>query len=126
MKRGELGEQGESLAVQFLESKGYRIRERNWRILEGELDVVAEEGDAIVFVEVKTRRSREFGYPEESITQKKKARLIKAALHYMEDHQLEDVDWRFDLIAIECLSNGEVERIDHIEDIIQGEPGEFI
>jgi len=126
MKREDLGKLGETVAVQQLEARGFQILERNWRVLEGEVDIVAEEGGTVVFVEVKTRRSRKFGFPEEAITRKKRARLIKAALAYLEENHLQDVSWRFDLIAIECYPNGEVYRIEHLEDIIQAEPGEFI
>jgi putative endonuclease len=76
-------------------------------------------------LEVKTRRSRKFGYPEEAITRKKRTRLIKAALLYLEEKLLQNVDWRFDLIAIECHPKGEVARLEHLEDVIQGESGEF-
>jgi len=125
MKREALGAMGERMAAQYLEAKGFLIRESNYRVLEGEIDIIAEEVGTLVFVEVKTRRSIKFGLPEEAITRKKRARLIKAALNYLEERQYHDVNWRFDLIAIECHPNGEVSRIEHVEDIIQAESGEF-
>ena len=125
MKREALGALGESVAAQYLEAKGFLIRECNYRVLEGEIDIIAEEVGTLVFVEVKTRRSNKFGLPEEAITRKKRARLIKAALNYLEERQYHDVNWRFDLIAIECHPKGEVSRIEHVEDIIQAESGEF-
>jgi putative endonuclease len=126
MNQQELGKLGEIAAVQELEAKGFQILGQNYRVIEGEVDIVCKEGETVVFVEVKTRRSRKFGYPEEAISRKKRSRLIKAALQYLEENLLLDIDWRFDLIAIECSPEGRVERLEHLEDIIQGEPGEFI
>jgi putative endonuclease len=126
MRRKELGARGESLAVEKLKTEGYHIRDRNWRIIEGELDIVAEDGDTIVFVEVKARTSRRFGLPEEALTKKKRQRLIKAALTYLDTHQIFEANWRFDFIAIEWSSRGDLRRIEHFVDVIQADPGEFI
>ena len=126
MKKKDLGARGEQLAVGKLENEGYRIRDRNWRVLEGELDIVAEDGNTIVFVEVKARTSKRFGLPEEALTRKKRLRLIKAALAYLDAHQIFETNWRFDFIAIEWSSRGELRRIEHFVDVIQAEPGEFI
>jgi putative endonuclease len=126
MRKKELGARGETLAVEKLEKKGYHIRDRNWRILEGELDIVAEDGDTIVFIEVKARTSRRFGLPEEGLTRKKRQRLIKAALAYLDAHQIFEANWRFDFIAIEWSSRGDLKRIEHFVDVIQADPGEFI
>ena len=125
MKKKDFGELAESLAAQKLEAQGYRIRDRNWRTIEGELDIVAQEDDTIVFVEVKARRSRQFGLPEEALTRKKRGRLIKAALAYLELYKIQEVNWRFDLIAIECSSRGELMRFEHLVDVIEADPGEF-
>jgi putative endonuclease len=126
MRKKELGARGESLAVEKLENKGYHIRDRNWRVLEGELDIVAEDGDTIVFVEVKARTSRRFGLPEEALTKRKRQRLIKAALAYLDTHQIFNTNWRFDFVAIEWSSRGDLKRIEHFVDVIQADPGEFI
>jgi putative endonuclease len=126
VRKTDLGDLGESLAAERLEAQGYRIRERNWRTLEGELDIIAQENDTIVFVEVKARRSRRFGFPEEALTKKKRGRLIKAALAYLDLHQIQETNWRFDLIAIEWSSMGDLIRFDHLEDVIEAEPGEFL
>jgi putative endonuclease len=125
MKRKELGVWGETLAVQRLEMEGYRIRDRNWRTREGELDIVAQEEDTIVFVEVKARTGRTFGLPEEALTKKKRERLIKTALAYLDAHQLVETNWRFDFFAIEGSSSGELLRMEHLVDVIQANPGEF-
>ncbi|NIM92430.1 MAG: YraN family protein [Anaerolineales bacterium] len=125
MQAKKLGELGESLAVERLESEGYRIRERNWRVPEGEIDIIAEEEGMIVFVEVKTRASRTYGLPEESITAGKRKRLIKAAYAYLSAHEIYETDWRFDLIAIETTKTGIVQRWDHYVDVIEAEQGDF-
>lgn len=125
MKKEEVGARGESLAVQKLKEGGYHIRDRNWRTLEGELDIVAEEGDTIVFIEVKARTSRRFGWPEEALTKKKRQRLIKAALAYLDAYQIAEANWRFDFFAIEWSSEGDLMRMEHLIDVIQAEPGEF-
>jgi putative endonuclease len=125
MKRKEVGARGESFAVQKLEERGYHIRDRNWRTLEGELDIVAEEGDTIVFIEVKARTSRRFGWPEEALTKKKRQRLIKAALAYLDAYQIVETNWRFDFFAIEWSPEGDLVRMEHLIDVIQADPGEF-
>jgi putative endonuclease len=126
VNRKALGVLGETLAARKLEEKGFRIRERNWRTLEGEVDIVAQAQDTIVFVEVKARKSNLFGLPEEAITRKKRNRLLKAALAYLDAHDLQDASWRFDLVAVEWSSRGELIRIEHFVDIIEADPGEFI
>ena len=126
MRLKELGKLGESFAAQKLEAQGYRIKDRNWRTAEGEVDIIAEEGDTIVFVEVKARRSRRFGMPEEAITKKKRQNLIKAALAYLDTNDLQETNWRFDFIAIEWSTEGELIRFEHLVDVIEAGPGEFI
>jgi putative endonuclease len=126
MDKQKLGQIGEAYAAQRLESDGYIIRDRNWRIIEGELDLVTERDQVLVFVEVKTRSSNEFGSPEESFTKKKQKRVIRAAMGYLEVHNLLDVDWRVDMIALECTADGEILRFDHYEDVVQGDPEDFL
>jgi putative endonuclease len=121
MKRHRIGAWGEEIASQYLESKGYRIRARNWRTQEGEVDLVAEEGETIVFVEVKTRTSKDFGWPEESITPVKRRRLQRVALAYLLDQDLSDIFWRIDVVAIDRTSSGAVERLEHYIDAVDGE-----
>jgi putative endonuclease len=82
MKRRDTRILGEKLAKDFLERRGYRIVETNYRCPEGEIDIVAEHKDCLVFVEVRTRKKLEFGSPEESITSAKKERIKAAAYHY--------------------------------------------
>ena len=117
--RKRLGDAGEEMAARELTRRGYTVRERNWRCPEGELDLVAEQDGALVFVEVRTRRGDRFGTPEESITPVKRAHLIASAQAYLQAHSL-DCDWRIDVIAIEMSSRGELLRVDVIENAIEG------
>jgi len=123
MRRRQIGEWGEAVALRHLESTGYRIRARNWRTPEGEVDIVAEDGDTIVFVEVKARTTRNFGWPEESITSAKRRRLQRVAWAYLEAHEMLDAIWRIDVIAIDRSSSGAVERLEHYVSAVDGEPG---
>ncbi len=84
MKRRDTGILGEKLARDFLEKRGYRIQETNYRCPEGEIDIVARHQDFLVFVEVRTKRSLDFGSPEESITLAKKERMRATAFYYQQ------------------------------------------
>ena len=117
--RRALGNRGETLAAQKLQSLGYTIHERNWRCAVGELDIVAEKDDMLIFVEVRTRRGDRFGTPEESITPAKRAKLIEVAWTYLDEHDAEDRNWRIDVVAVEVGSRGEVVRIDVLENAIE-------
>lgn len=103
--------------------QGYVLRARNWRTREGEIDIIASDGDTIVFIEVKTRTSNEFGSPEESLTESKQRKLRRTALQYMDEHDLLSSFWRIDVIAIEASSTGEIIRFDHYHSAVEGEDG---
>ena len=124
MKRHALGAWGEEQALRKLESLGYRLRDRNWHVATGELDLILEDRGEVVFVEVKTRMSNRFGRPEDSLTGRKKARILQAALAYLDEHDLWAADWRVDVVAIECARHGEITRMDHYININMeaGEP----
>ena len=96
----ELGRRGEERAVEYLRRRGYRILERNYQTREGELDIVAKQGDALVFVEVKTARSLSFGHPRGWVSRRKRAHLFRAALAYMTEMGNLEANCRFDVIAI--------------------------
>ena len=115
----ELGAFGEKLAKDFLKKKGYRLRESNYRCREGEIDIVAQQEDYLVFVEVRTKSSLDFGTPEESITQAKKEKLIASALTYTTTHQNIPSLWRIDVVAIELDDKGQTKRIELIENAIE-------
>lgn len=118
MKRKQLGNLGEKLAKDFLKKNGYRVRETNFKCREGEIDIVAEQGDCLVFVEVRTKSSSEFGTPEESITHFKKEKLIASALSYLSSHQGLPAQWRIDLVAIELDERNKIKRIELIQNAV--------
>lgn len=118
MKRRETGILGEKLAKDYLKKRGYRIRETNYRCPEGEIDIVAEHKDYLVFVEVKARRSLEFGSPEESITADKRERLRAVAARYHQEHDDLPQLWRIDVVAIELGSKNKPSRIELIENAV--------
>ena len=112
--KSKLGTQGESIAAAHLEAQGMRIIDRNFHTRYGEVDLIAEEGDAIVFVEVKTRRSGAYGTPEESVTPRKRERLLLTAQTYLQQHELDQRTWRLDVVAITLRANGPA-TINHIQ-----------
>jgi len=101
-KQDSFGSWGEQAAVRFLLDQGYRIIERNFMAKPGEIDIVAAEGNVMVFVEVKTRSSTEFGEPEEAITSQKVTHLRRVAYIYLKTNNLriEDTAIRFDVVSI--------------------------
>lgn len=118
MNRQETGKLGEKLAQKFLKKKGYRILETDFRCRMGEIDIVAQQKDYLVFVEVRTKSSLDFGTPEESITQSKKEKIINSALTYISTHQNLPLLWRIDVVAIEVDQKGKSKRIELIENAI--------
>lgn len=117
--RRTLGKRGEAYAAQYLSVHGYVICERNWRCAAGELDLVAERDERLIFVEVRTRQTDRLGTPEESITRAKRVRLIAAARTYLDEHGQTNRDWRIDVVAIEIGPRGEVTRCTVIENAIE-------
>ncbi len=112
---------GENWAAAYLQAQGYALRARNWRHDHGELDIVAERDAVIVFVEVRTRQTERFGRAEESITPRKRARLIATAQAYLDAHGLQDAQWQIDVIAIHAPPDGSTPHIQHIPCAIEGE-----
>jgi len=119
MDRQEVGKLGEKTAQKFLKKRGYRIRETGFRCRRGEIDIIAQQKDCLVFVEVRTKSNLDFGTPEESITQAKKERLIDSALTYTTTHQDLPPLWRIDVVAIELDDKGKARRIELIENAIE-------
>ena len=109
----ELGKKGEELAVNHLQQKGYEILETNWRYLKAEIDIIAQKGNTLAIVEVKTRSSDVISTPEDAVNPKKIKLLVSAANEYVIQNDL-DVDVRFDIIAI--LKNKNAFSITHIEE----------
>lgn len=96
----QLGKRGEKLALQFIKKKGYTILAQNYRLRCGEIDIIAQEGEVLVFLEVKTRKSHNFGSPFAAITQKKQKQISKVALEYLQQNSLFDKEARFDVVAV--------------------------
>lgn len=95
-----MGQWGESVACRHVESLGWRVLERNWHHREGELDIVAEDGETVVFIEVKTRRGTGAGHPLEAITGKKLAVLHRLALLWLRANERYAPTMRLDAIAV--------------------------
>ena len=98
--RAAIGSEGERAAAEFLEARGYRILERNYRTKLGELDLVAEEGDTLVFIEVKVRLNDRFGGPAAAITSAKQSRIARLAQQYVVSRRLSGRPCRFDVVLI--------------------------
>lgn len=116
--RKTFGRKGEDRATAFFVSRGFRIIERNWSCRMGEIDVVCEKDGMTHFVEVKTRRSRVYGNPEESITEGKQQRLRRAVIAYMNARQLDWERIRVDALAI-LAEPGKTPEYHYVEDILQ-------
>lgn len=108
-----LGDQGESIATTFLKGAGFSIVERNFRCVCGELDIIARDGRAIVFVEVKCRNNKIYGPPQLAVTPFKQRQISKAALVWLSKRRLYDAEARFDVVAI-VLHDHDLPEIEHI------------
>lgn len=113
-----LGKFGEALACKYLERKGYKIIDKNFYTRSGEIDIIAEDGNILVFIEVKTRTSQTFGLPEEAINFHKQRRLAKTVELYFLKHRLFDQDYRVDSIAIEINKKNKSAKIRHEKNIL--------
>jgi uncharacterized protein (TIGR00252 family) len=107
---------GEELAAAYLREKGYVILERDWRSSHRDIDIIAQQGNCIVFVEVKTRRSRDFADPIKAINYQKQKNLRRAINHYIHYRKIDNL-WRFDVITIVGKLGTTMPEIDHIEDV---------
>ena len=113
-----MGKFGEDCAAKFLESKGYTIVARNFRIRSAEIDIIAQIEDVIVFVEVKARSNIRHGLPVEAVNLRKQKKIIEAAGVFLQDENFFDCACRFDVVEI--YFNGErVEEINHIENAFE-------
>lgn len=113
----ELGKKGETLAKEYLAEKGYEILEQNWRSGHVEIDIIAKEANGpVIFIEVKTRKTDFFGYPEAAVNKDKQKHLLNAANAYIESQAMDD-EIRFDILSI-IYSGQECKEIYHIQDAI--------
>ena len=111
-EHNDVGREGEALAANFLQQKGYEIVDRNWRYGPKEIDIVARDGDTMVFVEVKTRSTLAFELPQEAVTKKKMKNLVEAADAYLIQHNI-DLESRFDIVAV--INGNPPKVIEHLE-----------
>ncbi len=111
--RKQVGNRGESLAEDYIKRKGYKIIHRNYRCKLGEIDIIAKDGDTIVFIEVRTKQNENFGSPQDSVTSTKISKISKTALNFIQEKNLSGYSYRFDFIAI-TFSQGKP-NIEHIE-----------
>jgi putative endonuclease len=119
MNRKSLGQEGELIAERFLKSKGYKIIDRNFNTRWGELDIVAQQGAEIAFVEVRTRTSADFMKPEESVNFTKQEHLKKAAQMWLaKHHPVEPPPCRFDVISV-LIEADKKPEIEHFRDAFQ-------
>lgn len=107
MSNSKLGARGEALAALYLTDGGLEIVDRNWRCKYGELDIVARDGDVMVFVEVKTRSGTGYGTPAESVTYVKQLRIRRLALAWLDERGSPWVRLRFDVVAIVMPRDGD-------------------
>ena len=109
---------GEELAAGFLSAKGYKILLKNYESPVGEIDLIAKEKGALVFIEVKTRSSEAMGSPAESVTFQKRQQIVKTAQYYLKRYGIKDVPCRFDVVSV-LLPPGETPVIEVIKDAFQ-------
>lgn len=106
-----LGRTGERLAAEELMRVGYHILERNFFCRYGEIDLIAEHEQDLVFVEVKTRRGIAYGLPEEAVTVRKRRKLMLAAAFYLDLHDCAERSWRIDIVAVQLSTGGKLQEI---------------
>lgn len=106
---------GETFAADHLKAHGYEILAHNYRFQRGEIDLIAQHGNCIVFIEVKTRRSLKYGTPQHAVTKQKQQQISKIALAYLQTQNLLDTPCRFDVIAILLSPQCEVLKLEQIE-----------
>ena len=107
-----LGARGEDMASAYLRKRGMSILQRNYRHGYGEIDIVAREGKTLVFVEVKTASTEDYGPPEGWVDERKQRQIAKMAAAYLQEHGIRDTDCRFDVVTVNAMNNN---KINHIE-----------
>ena len=118
-KKITIGKDGEKIAAAYLKKNGYRIIEINFRCSIGEIDIVAKEKDDLVFIEVKTRKSIELGYPEQAVGIRKQKKMSQLALWYLQKRKIADTNARFDVVAVTLIpEKNEVKLIKNAFDFI--------
>jgi putative endonuclease len=121
MSNQSLGKEGERAAEKYLRGSGYKILARNFRTRFGEVDIVAMDGNCLVFVEVKTRSGSRYGLPEEAVTAAKQRHLIRAAQIYLNQKKVPNALWRIDVVAL--VRKNEGFEVRHLQNAVTGEGG---
>ena len=111
--RRQQGQHGEQMAVQFLQRQGYRIQQQNYRCQGGEVDIIAWDGPTMVFIEVKTKGQTAFGAPQAMVHGRKQKKIVHVAMVYVQQHQMQEVNIRFDVVAITLLP-GSPPEVTHV------------
>lgn len=107
--RKKTGAWGERMAAEYLENQGVKILEINIQTPYGEIDLIGEDNNQLVFIEVKTRRSKRFGDPEVSVNFRKQDHMINSALFYLQDKNLLDSEWRIDVVTLCAIPSQPIE-----------------
>ncbi|UCE20635.1 MAG: YraN family protein [Gemmatimonadota bacterium] len=110
-KKKDLGKKGEELAVQFIRRQGFEILERNYHHRRGEIDIVARDRKTLVFIEVKTATSNQYGPPESWVDSRKQQQVAKIAAAYLQERKVTNVDCRFDVIAVDHTRENSINHI---------------
>ncbi|MGB3212771.1 MAG: YraN family protein [Desulforhopalus sp.] len=116
--RQRLGKKGEEKATKYLRAKGYSILHKNYRCKIGEIDIIAQDGPVLVFIEVKTRSGLLFGTPAAAVTLKKQRQISRTAQYYLAELSIFDSPARFDVVSVLSGDSGN-DRIDHIKDAFE-------
>lgn len=111
LSRQKTGKKGEDIAAWHLQKLGYHILERNYRSPLGEIDIVARDGETMVFIEVKSRKSEEFGEPELAVGKKKQRKITQISLYYLEHSDDPQANVRYDVVAVKFMSDNTEVRV---------------
>jgi putative endonuclease len=115
LTKKQLGAIGEKESLKFLENKGYKLLEKNFRCSLGELDLIMMNGEEMVFVEVRSRTGSAFGEPCETVNRTKQNKLYRLAEYYLNHKDLHDISCRFDVLSVILTFDGKLKEIEHIE-----------
>ena len=119
-KNQQFGRKSEALAVKYLKKNKYKILTQNYRTKLGEIDIIAKDKDTLAFVEVKARKSKDYGHPKGAVTPRKQRTIAMVALHYLKATHQSDAKARFDVVAISFAESGpEIEIIKNAFDVCE-------
>lgn len=116
-QRKKFGDLGEEMASSYLKKKGYKILERHFQTRFGEVDIIARFKNSLILVEVKTRKTDDFGAPEEAVNERKLEKIMRTGYFYQNTHQNVSKDLRIDVIAITFNKEMKLEELKHLENV---------